>query len=176
MCRHTTFHASRDSAQDWLAARPGNLDQLAVAVLVVREVLDARGMIVQCTIERRRGSADGPFCGDPVRVDFAGAATTVRLYRSHLDGRLSEIAPSANTAPPRVRSPEPFAGERKALQARFGDAVRVLDAREPTLFEDMIGLSSIVHVRAADANIEEHRYAVLPHVLDKVFKVRPDWG
>lgn len=135
----------------WLTPRRlAGADRLAVAVLVIREALDDRGLVVQGTIERRRGAADGPYCGDPARVEFVGAAGAVRLYRSHLDGRLSEIAPSANTAPPRVRSPEPFAGERKALQARFGDAVRVLDAREPTLFEDMIGLSSIVHVRAAD--------------------------
>ena len=53
-------------------------------------------------------------------------------------------------AAPRVRSPEQFAGEHKALQARFGDSVRILDTREPTLFEDMIGLSSIVHVRTAE--------------------------
>jgi hypothetical protein len=83
-------------------------------------------------------------------VDFAGAASAVRLYRSHLDGELTEVAPSADTPPPSVRLPEQFAGEHKVLQARFGDGVRVLDAREPTLFEDMVGLSSIVHVRAPD--------------------------
>jgi hypothetical protein len=139
-----------DALEDWLAARPGNLDQLAVAVLVVREVLDARGMIVQCTIERRRGSADGPFCGDPVRVDFAGAATTVRLYRSQLDGRLTEVAPSMDVAPPRLRPPEQFAGEHKALQARFGAHVHIIDLRDPTLFEDIAGLTSVVHIRTAD--------------------------
>ena len=136
--------------EDWLTGRLGNVDRLAVAVLVVREILDTRGMILQCTIERRRGSADGPFCGDPVRVDFAGAATAVRLYRGHLDGRLTEIAPSTDIAPPRLRSPEQFAGENKALQARFGAHVHIVDLREPTLFEDMIGLSSVTHIRTVD--------------------------
>ena len=135
---------------DWLTrhdlAGPG---RLAVAVLVIRETLDARGLIMQCTLERRRGSVDGPYCGDPARVEFAGPASAVRLYRSHLDGRLTEIAPSTDVAPPRVRSPEQFAGEHKELQARFGDGVHILDTREPNLFEDMIGLASIVHVRTA---------------------------
>ncbi len=135
----------------WLARRHlAGADRLAVAVLVIRETLDARGLIMQCTLERRRGSADGPYCGDPARVEFAGPAGAVRLYRSHLDGRLTEIAPSTDVAPPRVRSPEQFAGEHKELQARFGDGVRILDTREPNLFEDMIGLASIVHVQTAD--------------------------
>lgn len=139
-----------DALDDWLTTRLGSADRLAVAVLVIREILDTRGMILQCSIERRRGSADGPFCGNPVRVDFAGAATAVRLYRSHLDGRLTEVAPSSDVAPPRLRSSDQFAGERKALQARFGAHVHIVDSREPTLFEDLIGLSSVAHVRTAD--------------------------
>ena len=140
-----------EAAETWIDSQLGRGERLAVAVLVIREILDTRGMILQCTIERRRGSVDGPFCGDPVRVDFAGPASAVRLYRSHLDGRLTEVAPSADIAPPRVRSPEQFSGELKALHARYGPGVRVLDSREPTLFEDMVGLSSIVHVRTVDA-------------------------
>jgi hypothetical protein len=136
---------------DWLTRhRLAGAERLAVAVLLINETLDARGLITQCTLERRRGSADGPYCGEPARVDFAGAASAVRLYRSHLDGRLTEVAPSADTPPPSVRLPEQFAGEHNALVTRFGDGVRVIDAREPTLFEDMVGLSSIVHVRTAD--------------------------
>jgi hypothetical protein len=140
------------AALDFWLARHGlaGPDRLAVSMLVIRETLDARGLIRQCILERRRGSVDGPYCGDPARVEFADPAGVVRLYRSHLDGRLTEIAPSADLAAPRVRSPEQFAGEHKALQARFGDSVRILDTREPTLFEDMIGLSSIVHVRTAE--------------------------
>jgi len=136
---------------DWLTShRLAGAERLAVAVLLINETLDARGLITQCTLERRRGSADGPYCGEPARVDFAGAASAVRLYRSHLDGRLTEVAPFADTPPPSVRLPEQFAGEHDALVARFGEGVRIIDAREPTLFEDMIGLSSIVHVHTAD--------------------------
>jgi hypothetical protein len=147
-------------------------ERLAVAVLVIHETLDARGAVVQCTIERRRGSAEGPYCGEPARVDFAGAASAVRLYRSHIDGRLTEVAPSADTPPPAVRLPEQFAGEYKALQARFGDDVRIVDAREPTLFEDMVGLSSIVHVltsegRAIGCGIGWH--GAMPFVLEAEF-------
>jgi hypothetical protein len=139
-----------DTLEDWLTARLGNVDRLAVAILVIREILDTSGMILQCTIERRRGSVDGPFCGDPVRVDFAGPATAVRLYRNHPDGRLTEITPSTDVAPPRLRSPDQFAGEHKALQSRFGAHVHIVDSREPTLFEDMVGLSSVAHIRTAD--------------------------
>ena len=141
-----------DPALDFWLARHGLAggERLAVAVLVIRETLDEHGLIRQCTLERRRGSADGPFYGDPARVDFTGAAGSVRLYRSRVDGRLNEIPPSAETPPPRVRSPEQFAGEQQALQARFGETVQVLDVREPLLFEDMVGLSSIAHVRTED--------------------------
>jgi hypothetical protein len=134
----------------WLARQPTSVDRLAVAVLVIREIHDTHGLILQCAIERRRGLAEGPFCGDPARVEFTGAASAVRLYSAGPDGRLVEITPHAETAPPDLRPPEHFAGEQKALQTRFGDGVRILDAREPTLFEDMAGLSSIVHVRTAD--------------------------
>ena len=133
----------------WLAQRGlAGADRLAVAVLVVRETLDENGRIVQCSLERRRGSADGPLHGNPARVEFAGAAGLVRLYQARLDGRLVEAMPSEDTCPVRVPLPERFAAERKVLRARFGKSVRVLDTREPTLFEDMAGFSSIVHVRA----------------------------
>ncbi len=139
-----------DALDTWVTRRLPGADRLAISVLVIRETLDIRGLIVQCTLERRRGTPDGPFHGDPARVDFAGAAGTVRLYRSHLDGRLTEIAPAADSAPLRPRPPEQFAGEHKALQARFGAGIHILNSREPTLFEDMIGLSTIVHLRTGD--------------------------
>ncbi|HTI80108.1 MAG TPA: hypothetical protein VL614_06615 [Acetobacteraceae bacterium] len=136
--------------ENWLTGRLGTTDRLAVAVLAIREILDTDNLIRQCTIERRRGSADGPYCGDPARVDFAGAATAVRLYRSDLAGNLTEIAPATGIAPPRLRPPDLFAGEHKAVQARFGPHVRIIDWREPTLFEDMVGLSGIAHLRTTD--------------------------
>jgi hypothetical protein len=139
-----------DALDAWVARRLPGADRLAISVLVIRETLDARGMIVQCLLERRRGAPDGPLHGDPARVDFTGAAGSVRLFRSHPDGRLTEIAPAADSTPLRPRPPEQFAGEHKALQARFGAGIHILDSREPTLFEDMIGLSTVVHLRAGD--------------------------
>lgn len=151
------YHAAGETSpiaastfEDWLAVRLGNADRLAIAILVIRENLDTRGLVRRCRIERRRGFADGPYFGDPVRVDFAGAATAVYLYRSNLTGHLSEIAPTTNIAPPRLRSPDQFAGEHKALRARFGSHVHITDWREPTLSEDMAGLSSIAHIRTTD--------------------------
>jgi hypothetical protein len=139
-----------EALDTWLNIRHPTVDRLAVAVLVIRETLDATGMLLQCTIERRRGAADGPYCGNPARVDFAGAATAIRLYRSHPDGRLTEVTPNTDVAAPRLRAPTQFAGERRALQARFGPTVAILDSREPSLCEDMVGLSSIAHVRPPD--------------------------
>jgi len=137
------------SALDFWLARRGlaGADRLAVAVLVVRETLDENGRIVQCSMERRRGSANGPLHGNPARVEFTGAADLVRLYQAGLDGRLVEVMPSEDTHPTRVPLPERFAAEQKALRARFGKGVRVVDTREPTLFEDKAGFSSVVHVR-----------------------------
>lgn len=161
-----------DAVEAWFGRQPTSIDRLAVAVLVIRETLDSRGLISQCTVERRRGSADGQYDGDLVRVDFTGAVGTVRLYRALPDGRLTEVAASADTPPPRVRPPEHFAAEQKALRARFGDTVRILDAREPTLFEGLVGLSGIVHVRAPDGRevgcgIGWH--GALPFVLEADF-------
>ena len=134
----------------WLACNHPAVDRLAVAVLVIRETLDDRGMIVRCTLERRRGAADGPLYGEPARVDFSGPARAVRLYRAHLDGRLAEMAPVSNSTPVCVRPREQFAGELGALDRRFGAGIHVLDSREPTASEDMAGLSTVFHLRSAD--------------------------
>ena len=34
----------------------------------------------------------------------------------------------------------------------------------------------VIHVGAAYADVEEYRNAVLPHILDEIFEVRPDWS
>jgi len=145
-----TSLAGADALENWVARCLPGVDRLAIAVLVISETLDARGMIEQCVLERRRGAPDGPFDGDPARVEFTGAAGTVRLYRSNLENRLAQIVPTADSAPPLPRPPEQFAGEYKALQARFGAGIYGLDSREPTLFEDLIGLSTVVHLRTSE--------------------------
>ncbi|MDR3538694.1 MAG: hypothetical protein P4L71_19520 [Acetobacteraceae bacterium] len=125
-------------------------DRLAVAVLVIRETLDEAGLLRECVLEQRRGGVDGPFCGEPARVEFTGPAQVVRLYRAQRNGRLQEVAASPEGAPPWPRVATPFAGEMAALRGHFGDAVEVLDLREPTLFEAMAGLSAIAYVRLPD--------------------------
>lgn len=137
----------------WLARhRLRGADRLALAVLVVRETLDAAGLIRECTLERRRGAVDGPLYGDPARVEFSGPARMVRFYRVARDGRLIEVAGTTDTLPARRHASQHFAGEQAALRARFGPAARMIDAREPTLFETMVGLDSILHVRLPDGS------------------------
>jgi len=135
----------------WLARHHlRGADRLALAMLVVRETLDQAGLIRECSLERRRGALDGPLVGDPARVEFIGPARMVRLYRVRRDGRLAEVVGSADTLPQRHLTADHFAGEQCALQAQFGRETRMLDAREPLLFEAMVGLDSILHVRLAD--------------------------
>ena len=137
----------------WLARRRMvGANRLALAVLVIREVLDEAGLIRECTLERRRGALDGPLYGDPARVEFTGPARMVRCYRVLRDGRLTEIAGTTDTLPVRRHASEHFASEQGALRAQFGPEARMIDAREPTLFETMVGFDSILHVRLADGS------------------------
>jgi hypothetical protein len=127
-------------------------DLLALAMLVIHEVVDEAGLIRECTLERRRGALDGPLHGDPARVEFAGPARMVRLYRVLRDGRLTEVAGSTDTLPARRLASAHLAGEQAALRAHFGQDARVIDAREPTLFETMVGCDNILHVRMANGS------------------------
>lgn len=126
--------------------------QLRVSLLVIRETLDATGRVAACMLERRLGAVKGPFWGEPARVDFVGPARTVRAYRTVRNGRLVEVALSPQILPAALRGPEPLTGELRALERRFGPALQIIDSREPTLFEDVAGLSSIVHLRLPDGN------------------------
>ena len=126
-------------------------ERLAVSVLVIREIVDSAGLIRECILERRRGAVDGPLLGEPARVEFVGPARAVRLYRVLRTGRLVEIPPSAEDDPEHRHAAEmdgsAFDGEEQALHARFGPDAVILDRRTPTLFEEMAGLSSVVHLR-----------------------------
>ena len=137
----------------WLSRRElAGSDRLAVAVLVVREAVDEQGNVRQCTIEHRRGSVDGPFHGQPARVEMLGAAEQVRLYEARADGRLTEVPPSAEMAASRDRTPAHFGGAYDALRDRFGDSMELVDVREPTLFEDLVGIANVFHVHADGAH------------------------
>jgi hypothetical protein len=135
----------------WLARhRLLGADRLALAVLIIREVLDEAGLVRECTLERRRGVLDGPLHGDPARVEFTGPARMVRCYRVLRDGRLAEVAGTTDILPARRHASVHFAGELSAVRAQFGPEVQIIDAREPTLLEAMVGLDGILHVRLTD--------------------------
>jgi hypothetical protein len=68
------------------------------------------------------------------------------------DGRLAEVAGTTDTLPPRRHASEHFAGEQLAVRTQFGPDARMIDAREPTLFETMAGFDSILHVRLEDGS------------------------
>lgn len=142
---------SQAELPQWLARhRLRGADRLALALLVIREAVDAAGLTRECTLERRRGALDGPLHGDPAQVEFIGPARMVRFYRVLRDGRLAEVAGTTDTLPTRRHASEHFAGEQAALRAQFGPEAQMIDAREPTLFETMAGFDSILHVRLAD--------------------------
>ena len=120
--------------------------QLRAAVLVIDESLDAAGAIVECAVERRRGAADGPYVGRPARVEFLGPARMLRLFEVTRDGRLNQYEPP----PPIAASPPPrdfqLAGEREALERHFGSGFQLLGTRDPTGWEELVGLSTIAHL------------------------------
>ena len=123
-----------------------------VSVLAIQEVLDPRASILTCCLERRRGSATGPFHGEPARVTFAGAVDRVRFYRATARNRLREMAPPLDQPPPSPSRLDRLAGDEAAVHGAFGAAVRIVDVRAPTVLEDLVGLSSIVHLRTPDGS------------------------
>lgn len=151
---------SADAFQAWREAEglagDHNLD---LALLVIRETRDHAGNIAQCVIERRRGSPIGPFRGEPARIEFRGSAGDVRLFSAEPDGTLRPAtAPPALAAPTARRRGRKHAlgyrGEEAALRAHFGSDVTVVERRSPTLGEEMVGLSTVVHVRITDQTLE----------------------
>jgi hypothetical protein len=123
-----------------------------VSVLVIQEELDQRASILTCCLERRRGSATGPFHGEPARVTFTGAVDRVRFYRATAAGRLREMAPPLDRPPPPPSRLDRLTGDEAAIRGAFGAAVRIVDVRAPTVLEDLVGLTSIVHLRTPDGS------------------------
>jgi hypothetical protein len=117
-------------------------------VLVIREVLDRHGSILTCSLERRRGSPTGKLYGEPARVTFAGPADQVRLYRATAAGKPQEIAPDLDQRPPTIVRRDHFAGEDATIRAGFGTSTQILSVRGPTLLEELVGLTTILHIRA----------------------------
>lgn len=123
-----------------------------VSVLVIQEVLDRHASILTCCMERRRGSATGPFYGEPARVTFDGAIDRVRFYRASARNRLREMTPPLDRPPPPPAQLEHLSGDEQAVRCVFGATARILDVRAPTVLEDMVGLASIVHLRMPDGS------------------------
>jgi hypothetical protein len=138
----------------WLIERDlAGAERLSVSVLVIREQLDAVGLVQEGVLERRRGAAEGPYYGNVARVEFAGAAKRVQRYRAARDGRLVKLPAEDETGvAPATEDldPDAFAGEDAAVHAYVGEGAVILDRRSPTLFEDLIGLSVIIHARRRD--------------------------
>ena len=138
----------------WLIERDlAGSERLSVSVLVIREQLDAMGLLQEGVLERRRGGAEGPYYGSVARVEFTGAAKRVQRYRAARDGRLLRLPAEDQTgvaSPTDEMDADAFAGEDAAVNAYLGDAAVVLERRTPNLFEDLIGLSMIVHARRPD--------------------------
>jgi len=121
-----------------------------VSMLVIEEVLDHHLSIVTCSLERHLGSPTGPFHGEPARVTFTGAAEQIRLYRTTPDNTLVEMQPRLDRRPLPPSRVDHLARDEEAIRNVFGAAVRILDAREPTVLEDLISVSSVVHLRTPD--------------------------
>lgn len=140
----------------WLMERDlAGAERLSVSVLVIREQLDEMGLVRECVLERRRGAAEGPYYGNVARVEFTGAAGRVQRYRAARDGRLLRLPAHDETgvAPPTEPvDADAFAGEDAALHAYLGGDATIVDRRTPTLYEDLIGLSGIIHARRRDGS------------------------
>jgi hypothetical protein len=138
----------------WLTERGlAGPERLSVSVLVMREQLDAAGLLQEGVLERRRGGAEGPYYGSVARVEFTGAAKRVQRYRAARDGRLLKLPAEDQTGAASATEEidaDAFAGEDAAVHAYLGDAAVILERRTPNLFEDLLGLSMIVHARRPD--------------------------
>jgi hypothetical protein len=140
--------------EQWLVERHlAGAERLSVSVLVIREQLDATGLLREGVLERRRGGVDGPYHGNVARVEFTGAAKPVRRYRAGPDGRLVDLPPDDATgfAPASTAGEiESFAGEDAAVHDFLVPGSIIVDRRAPSLFEELLGLSAVIHARRPD--------------------------
>jgi len=135
----------------WLAERGlGGLERLSVSVLVIRERLTAGGTIRDCELEYRLGAVDGPYNGNPARIVFTGPARRARFYQATQAGALAEVAATPGAAAQLESGTDAAAAMRDAVQASCGAAARILDSREPTALEAMVGIASVLRVIQGD--------------------------
>ena len=135
----------------WLAKRDlAGVERLSVAVMVIRERLVANGNIQDCELEYRRGAVDGPYHGSPARITFTGPARLARFYQATPEGALAEVAPTPGAAALPGPEIDTLAAMRLAVQANCGEGARILDTREPTVIEAMVGIATVLHVIQTD--------------------------
>ncbi len=138
---------SAEAFDFWLAKRDlAGPERLSVAVLVIREHLGADGNIQDCELEYRRGAVDGPYHGSPARIVFIGPGRFARFYQATPEGALAEVAPTPGAPARPETETDTAAAMRLAVQACCGDAARILETREPTVIEAMVGITSVLHV------------------------------
>jgi len=142
---------SAEAFDFWLAKRDlAGPERLSVAVLVIRERLGADGNIQDCELEFRRGAVDGPYYGSPARIVFTGPGRFARFYQATPEGALAEVAPTPGASARPEAETDTAAAMHLAVQACCGDAARILETREPTVIEAMVGITSVLHVVQAD--------------------------
>jgi hypothetical protein len=144
-------HLSAMALDCWLAERGlADAERSSVAVLVIREHLTANGNIRDCEVEYRLGAVDGPYYGNPARIVFAGAARRARFYQATPEGALAEVAATPGATPQPGFETDAVAATHDAVQASCGKTARILDTREPTFIEAMVGITSVLHVMQED--------------------------
>jgi hypothetical protein len=153
---------SAEAFDFWLAKRGlAGPERLSVAVLVIRERLAADGNIQDCELEYRRGAVDGPYQGSPARIAFTGPGRLARFYQATPEGVLAEVAPTPGALTRPDTETDTAAAMRLAVQACCGDAARIVETREPTVIEAMVGITSVLHV--AQANEQEVACGIIWH-------------
>ena len=144
-------HLSAMAFDFWLAERGlADTKRLSVAVLVIREHLAADGTIRDCEVEYRLGAVDGPYYGNPARIVFSGPAQRPRFYRATPRGVLTEVAVTPGAAVRPGSETDAAPAMQDAVLASCGKTARILDSREPTFIEAMMGITSVLHVVQED--------------------------
>jgi hypothetical protein len=135
----------------WLAERGlADTKRLSVAVLVIREHLAANSNIRDCEVEYRLGAVDGPYYRNPARIAFTGPARRARFYRATPEGALTEVTATSGAPVPPGPETDALAAMHDAVHASCGKTARILDTREPTFLEAMVGITSVLHVMQQD--------------------------
>jgi hypothetical protein len=159
--RHYHVPGSRTALGDaefliWLrqsATQAGLPVSEILALLVIHEKRDDAGLAREFSIERRRGAADGPFYGDPPRIEIIWPQESLRIYRIASTGALIEVATQPHHQPNRERTAEQLAGELQAVRDHLASDIQVGGCRMPSAVEELVGFDTIVCARLPDGSM-----------------------